>query len=188
MAPILGIWASAQQKAALTNFNSIATVTVGAGGQAYAEFTSIPSTYTHLQIRAIARSDRSGVDYDSLNLRFNSDTSGSYTDHWLQGNGSSATAGAEGASVTAITLYRTPGAAATGNVFGGTVIDILDYTNTNKYKTVRALTGTDGNGSGVLSLGSGLWMKTNAISTIRLYAGASSNWVRYATFALYGIK
>ena len=35
------------------DFESIATVTVGGGGAASIEFTSIPGTYQHLQIRGI---------------------------------------------------------------------------------------------------------------------------------------
>jgi hypothetical protein len=46
---ILGIIASSKLTAAAGDFESIATVTVGSGGSAVISFTSIPSTYAHLQ-------------------------------------------------------------------------------------------------------------------------------------------
>jgi hypothetical protein len=55
--PILGIIASAiTGNLVTTSYESIATVTVGGGGAATVAFTSIPATYTHLQIRGIGRS------------------------------------------------------------------------------------------------------------------------------------
>jgi hypothetical protein len=50
---ILGIIASSRL-AAVGDYESIATVSVGGGGAADVEFTSIPGTYTHLQIRALS--------------------------------------------------------------------------------------------------------------------------------------
>jgi hypothetical protein len=75
----------------------------------------------------------------------------------------------------------------TANVFNGYVVDVLDYANTNKYKTVRALQGFDSNGDGRIYLGSNLWKNTNAVTSITLTA-FSGNFVQYSHFALYGIK
>ena len=74
------------------------------------------------------------------------------------------------------------------NMFGSGVIDILDYANTNKYKTVRTLSGDDKNGSGYVVFGSGLWQNTNAVSTITLTNHGATNFQQYSSFALYGIK
>jgi hypothetical protein len=65
-------------------------------------------------------------------------------------------------------------------------LDILDYKDTNKYKTVRDLSGLDANGSGGVEFGSGLWMNTAAINTLKVYA--IGNLVQYTQFALYGVK
>jgi hypothetical protein len=66
-------------------------------------------------------------------------------------------------------------------------MDILDYANTNKFKTTRTLTGSDLNGSGVVSLDSGSWRSTSAITSITFTARA--NLINtYSSFALYGIK
>jgi predicted patatin/cPLA2 family phospholipase len=73
------------------------------------------------------------------------------------------------------------------NIFGAGVIDILDYANTNKYKTVRALSGHDNNGSGYVNFESGLWMSTSAITSIKLFT-AGNVYAQYTQFALYGIK
>jgi hypothetical protein len=75
------------------------------------------------------------------------------------------------------------------NIFSGFVIDILDYANTNKYKTIRYLSGYDANGSGRVGLGSGSWRSTSAVTSITLQGlEYSSNYKQYSSFALYGIK
>jgi hypothetical protein len=67
-------------------------------------------------------------------------------------------------------------------------MDIVDYTNTNKYKTSRAFAGFDANGSGMLAVTSGLWMSTTAINSITFTSDASGNFAQYSSFALYGVK
>jgi len=183
--PILGIMASQISGHLETNsYESIATVSVGSGGSSSISFTSIPATYKHLQIRNLARCDRT-VTYTSNIIRFNSDTTNSnYSQHELMGNGSTASAGGGGSSAI-YTLI--PGTSTTSNVFQGEVIDILDYQNTNKNKTVRILSGYDANGSGVIFFGSGSWMNISAITSITLTA-TSGNIIQYSSFALYGIK
>jgi hypothetical protein len=168
-------------------YDSLATVTLSST-TASVTFSGIPSVYKHLQIRLIARSNRAAVVNDSFHLQFNSDTSANYADHYLIGDGSTASAGAE-TSVTNIGLYRITGAGAGSNTFGASVIDILDYQNTNKYKTVRALSGDDNNGDGRISLGSGLWQSNSAITGITLFPNSgSSSFVQYSQFSLYGVR
>lgn len=169
-----------------SSYESIATVTVGSGGAASAEFTSIPSTYTHLQIRAIARTNRAS-NGDWLEIQFNTDTASNYSDHYLAGNGTSASAGGQ-ANVTYMEVNRFPAASSTASIFGVFVTDILDYANTNKYKTIRNLGGNDQNGSGEVHLGSGLWRSTSAITSIKIMPGGGTNLVQYSQIALYGIK
>ncbi len=169
------------------DFESIATVTVGAGGAANATFSSISSTYQHLQIRYLVRGARNAAD-SQFALRYNSFTS-NYTRHRLVGDGS--TASANGATGQAyFDLYDIPAATATSSTFGVGVIDILDYTNTNKLKTFRALRGDDRNGSGSVGLHSTIYTSTNntdAITSIELYC-ADGNIAQHSSFALYGIK
>lgn len=181
MSPILGIWASAQQGANLpSSYESIATVT-GTGSASTLSFTSIPSTYTHLQIRGI---NNDTVGY-SINMNFNSDTATNYTAHQLYGDG---------------TTVSSFGAANLGYIFAGVagyassltvapmIVDILDYANTNKYKTCRMLTGNDSNGvyTGYMQFNSGVWRSTSTITRIDL--SITSSFSTNATFALYGIR
>lgn len=183
--PILGILASSTRVAA-GDFESIATVTVGSGGSSTITFSSIPSTYTHLQVRGIMRTDRASTT-DYLYLRFNSDSGSNYAYHRLNGNGSTAGADAS-SSTTAIIFDRAGAASATASIFGGFVMDILDYANTNKYKVSRSLGGVDTNGGGEIHIESGLWQNTNAITTVTITSGTSSTFQQYSHFALYGIK
>jgi hypothetical protein len=165
----------------LAAYESIATVTVGGAGQSSISFTSIPSTFTHLQVRGIAR--RSSGNTNTI-VRFNSDTGNNYSAHYLLGNGATASAGGE-ASVSRF-YFDILTASATSYSVG--VMDILDYANTNKYKTARTLAGIDLNGSGTIWLTSGSWRNTAAITTVTLSLESSANFEQYTTFALYGIK
>ena len=173
-----------------TAYESIQTVTVGSGGSSSISFTSIPSTYKHLQIRYLARSTVANVADGYVSLRFNGDTTNGnyYFFHFLDGNGSSAAA-ASGGTNTIVYGGVCAGNNATANVFGGGVIDVLDYQNTFKYKVTRGLGGIDNNGSGVMRLASGNWFNTAAINEITIGANAFGNsFTEYSQFALYGIK
>lgn len=161
------------------SYESIATLT-GDGSSSTITFNSIPSTYKHLQIRAVVNCG--GAQKDTF-MTFNGDSAANYSWHYLFGDGASVGAGATinssnmfiGRS-TANTTYVSP-----------FVIDILDYTNTGKYKTSRALNGRDNNGDGSLWITSGAWRNTNAITSISF----TPNGFAFNTstkFALYGIK
>ncbi len=167
------------------SYESIATINVGSGGSSSINFTSIPLTYTHLQIRIIGRTNRAAV-YDAVRLRFNSDTGANYAEHGVYGDG--ATVAAYGiANATGSYTYRIAGGSAPSNTQGVIIIDILDYANTNKYKTLRSLGGVDANTSGGnLYFNSGLWMNTAAINNIILEPIGLLQ--QYSQFALYGIK
>lgn len=168
-----------------SSYDSIATITVGAGGSASIDFTSIPSTYTHLQLRGIVKNTAANTTIGSGYFRLNNDTGANYATHYLNGSGTATGAGGLASQTSAYGLTDI-GANAT-SVFGLFVMDILDYKNTNKYKTVRSLTGVDNNGSGFVQFFSGLWMSTSAVDRVTLIPG-SNNFAQYSTVALYGIK
>jgi hypothetical protein len=193
--PILGITASSILK--VTNsYESIATVTVGSGGSASIEFTSIPATYTHLQIRGILQSNRSSYIVDLTGVRFNGDTGTNYSDHGIYG-GYNTTANANATNtVSANRMYfQGLNSGVSANVFTGVVMDILDYANTNKYKTVRNLQGFDVNGttgtgslSGTIAFSSGNWRNTNAVTSVNISMVDGTLFNQYSSLALYGIK
>jgi hypothetical protein len=173
-------------------FESIATNTVGSGGVSSVTFSSIPSTYTHLQIRAQIQEDRPTYWIGDCNMTINGATSG-YSFHYIFGDGASVSASGS-ASQSRIDLGSGAIGTTTGNSYAAAIIDILDYNNTNKYKTVRGIMGFDTNGtgggaslSGRVTLMSGLYQSTTAISSITI-AGGNNNLTQYSKFALYGIK
>jgi len=193
MSPILGTLASQFSGKSFTSFESIATVTVGGGGSANVEFTSIPATYTHLQIRGIARNSHASNGGLNINMQFNSDTVSNYSHHYLgtyQGEGAAVWAGGT-ANESFIVPFLMPTNSLGANIFSTGVIDILDYKDTNKYKTIRGLGGYDMNGAvsgyNYLNLNSGNWRSTSAITSIKLY-GSTGNFMQYSQFALYGIR
>lgn len=172
-----------------TSFQSIATVTVGNGGASNVEFTSIPGTYTHLQIRASVQSNRASFGNDYNIGTINSDTGSNYARHHLGGDGSTAFAGA---TANGTNFSGGVCGTSTGSTFGISIIDIYDYANTNKYKTIRTLSGNDLNGTvggygGEIYLLSGLWMNTNAITSIKFVPNSGTLYTQHTIFALYGI-
>jgi len=169
-------------------FESIATTTVGVGGAGSISFSSIPAGYKHLQLRFIARTDASGAVFDTVNMRFNGDSAANYSYHVLGGDGASTFSGGYPNDSNIQLNWCAMGASTAANIFGIGVVDILDYADTNKFKTVRALNGHDRNGAGVLYLTSGNWRSTSAITSITLDQYTGPNYTQYSSFALYGIK
>jgi hypothetical protein len=164
------------------NFESIATVTVGAGGTSSVTFSGIPSTYQHLQLRGIFRPTAASW----IIALFNGDNGTNYQQHDLRGNGSSVTV--EATTGADPRIYFILGAATASNTYAAGVMDILDYANTNKLKTTRSLNGIDTNGGGNIDLTSSAWRNTAAVSSIELKTNTGASIPEYSSFALYGIK
>jgi hypothetical protein len=183
---LIGIIASSGGVVA-SDYESISTITVGSGGASNITFSSIPSTYTHLQIRSIARGTVAQGEMQTF-YRFNSDSGSNYAFHLLRGNGSGvfSDGGASASQTSAATRYSAANAAS--GIFGVGITDILDYANTSKNKTVRNLGGVDANGSGQVYFTSGLWMNTSAITSITIGINDGGSFAEYSQFALYGIK
>jgi hypothetical protein len=142
------------------------------------------STYKHLQIRWVARSDR-GSGAASFWFRFNGDTGSNYANHALYGDTSVVSFGQTSQNRALITSVL-PASGATANVYSSGVMDVLDWTAT-KNKTVRTLAGYSLS-PGIVQLASGLWMNTGAVTSISLIEGDSSNFVAGSRFSIYGIK
>ena len=181
--PMLGIMASAISGnlwAPSGSYESISSVTLSASA-ASITFSGIPSTYTHLQIRGLGMfTGTVGVG----NIAFNGDNaSGNYSYHQLLADGSTTGAG----SLTSQNQGKFTGGAGTSpaapNVM---VMDILDYRNTNKYKTTRAIYGWDDNSSGYVEYNSNNWRSTSAITSIVLTP--ANSFASNTIVALYGIK
>lgn len=188
MTPILGIMASQISGHLFTPTGSmyhIATTTLSTTA-ASITFSSIAADYTHLQVRGIARSSLSATAAGFI-MRVNSDSGSNYATHNLLGDGSITQGNGYSSNTYNYASSYMPAASATASIFGTVIMDILDYANTNKYKTMRQLYGTDLNGSGQVGLASGVWMNTNAITSITLNF-STSDLVAYTSFSLYGVK
>ena len=107
MSPILGIYASQITGHLFTpsnSYTSIATATVDSGGASSITFSSIPSTYTHLQIREISRGAAVQTS-TNIQMQFNSDTGTNYSDTWLYGNGTSAVSNRRKSRIKSLSKY-----------------------------------------------------------------------------------
>ena len=160
-------------------YDALATVTLSTATSSIT-FAGIPSGYKHLQIRAIGKPTVAGGQ--EVYVRYNGDSAAtSYYSHQLYGNGTTAIGASYGTVNQAYITYWS------GSEFGSFVCDILDYSNTNKNTTLRALGGHDLNSSGYILLRSGLWINTAAVTSINLFS-SSGNFATNSSFALYGVK
>jgi hypothetical protein len=188
--PILGIMASqisGHLWAPEGAYDSLATVTLSAATSSVT-FAGIPSGYKHLQLRILGRSAFAGAS-ENIRMQLNNQTATSfYTNHILYGDGTNALTDLDVNSVAGFNIHRLPAATSTASVFGGLVIDFLDYDNLNKNKTIRSLGGWDANGSGRINLTSMLFTSTAAVSNINLTLSTGSNYAANSSFALYGCK
>jgi hypothetical protein len=165
-------------------YTLISSVTVGSGGQAAIEFTSIPGTYTDLLVKLSGRSSRSAADLEEFLLTFNNNTS-SYSEKWLRGTGSSVSSNSFSGS--SIQQLGQPGAGATANIFGNWEFYIPNYTSSNN-KSVSLDGVTENNATNAYAyIHTGLWSNTAAITSIKLSAGSYLA-VEHSTAYLYGIS
>jgi len=172
------------------DYFSIASTTVPSGGSSTVAFTSIPSGYSHLQLRAIAKCNVNDGNnsYSNIYMTFNSDTGSNYSYHHLQGDGSSVATTGQVNQTSIFVGTAANSDSAQASVFAANIIDILEYANTNIYKTVRCLNGKENNATNYnrLQFKSGNWRNTNAITSITLTS--DGNFTQYSRFALYGVK
>lgn len=159
-----------------TSYESIATVTLSSTASTVT-FSSIPQTYTHLQLRSF---NAQASATQGARLFANGDTTTTnYWLHALNGNGTSASAAGTNNNYGFYYSGSTSG-------YLASIIDILDYTNTNKRKVFRALEGYDLNGSGNVTLWSMGWT-TSAITSLQ-FDSIGSSFQSGSVYALYGIK
>jgi hypothetical protein len=188
--PIVSSFAGASSRAyglsaggaAPVGFNSIASTTL-TGNQSTITFNNIPQTYKHLQLRVFSRVT-SG--YDSYLYLTMNGVAGTIS-HYLLGINNQGLSGSLANNIYGPVAYG-PSGGQSASIFGVGILDILDYTNTNKFKTTRTLTGIDITGLGSsVSLWGGYVASTSAVTDIVLTT-AGTNFAQYSSFALYGIE
>jgi hypothetical protein len=197
--PLLGIMDSGITGNLInTNYYSISTATVDVSGASSISFSSIPQTYTHLQLRIFNQTNRSTYNTSGLYMRLGNngiDSGYNYSYHGLQSNPASPSNLVNSYAVTSSNYgpNMSTSSSVASNVFGVGVIDIVDYKNVNKYKTVRCLSGSDTNGAasgyaGYIDFGSFLWTSTNAVTDLAFYPLYGTAFNQYSTFELFGVK
>jgi hypothetical protein len=165
----------------MATYNLIASNTVGSGGASIVTFSSIPSTYTDLVIKASPRNVSGGIS--QIKLQFNSSGGTAYTDTTIEGTGSS------------VSSFRRTGQAyiwaiavnSTANNFGNYECYIPNYAGSS-YKSVSIDSVIEANATAAYqNLVAGLWSNTAAITSISLEANGV-DLAQYSSFYLYGIK
>jgi hypothetical protein len=160
-------------------FIKIASVTVGAGGAASMDFTSIPSTYTDLQILISSKRTASGGSGSAM-MEFNGVTT-NYSFRRVSGNGSSA--GSD--SGTSALIGEAGEFSETG--WASNSVYIPNYAgSTNKSYSADGV--RENNATGAFDeLIAGLWTNTSAITSISIKP-VTGTWIQYTSATLYGIK
>jgi hypothetical protein len=159
----------------------IASATVGSGGAANIDFTSIPNTYTDICIKLSLRSTTTG-DWCALAIN---GSSASFSTRAIRGNGSSVDTFTETANNFSIYMNAS---GTTANTFSNTEIYIPEYAG-SRAKSLIIDTVQEGNTTTAYSLIQGiLWNETSAINQFTITPRAGATFAQYSTATLYGIK
>ncbi|CAB4178247.1 hypothetical protein UFOVP1462_51 [uncultured Caudovirales phage] len=189
--PLLGIMASAASgRSAPTNsYFPISSFTVPSGGLSSITIGGIPQIYSHLQIRMLARATTTDQGIHNIWMRYNGDTTTACTSHWLYSTGATSLLGNYYNNAIGTLVAMIPDVLAGVGFFGSTIIDILDYTSVDKYKTLKTLSGSDCNGAGNVYSATGLYPSFNAVNSITLtpLSGTTPKFAEYSNISIYGV-
>lgn len=171
---------------ATSAMDALGVYEVGIEAPTSINFTSIPQTYTHLQMRVFVKNTVSGSTVDNLTMSLNNVTTGSlYSGHYLRGDGSSTGSSIGYSNLNNFFTAAWAPAASPSSTFGVGIIDILDYAQTSTFKTIMSLSGADNNSSGTVSLSSGTLRSGDAVTSIQLFG---ATFAQYTSVALYGVR
>ena len=178
----LGILASASGGASDYELISTTLITSAVASVTFSSLNA--ATYKHLQLRI---TDRSSASVNSqLYLRFNGDTGANYSEHLLAGGGSGTPGVYGGGGVNFAPMGSGVESGNTANVFSGRIIDILDFANTNKNKTVREFQGFAGSAVKV-GYYSSAWFSTAAVTSL-VVGMNGGNITADSRISIYGLK
>jgi hypothetical protein len=160
-------------------YTLIASVTISTP-VTYMDFTSIPSTYTDLNLVFSARSSSTAAT-QSIKVEINNSTT-NFTNRELYGDGS--TAGSYSASTGAIGYI--PAATGTANTFGTTSLYFPNYAGSTNKSFSTDYARENNTNSTDMGFYASLWSDTTAINQLTLKPSAG-NFAQYSTAYLYGI-
>lgn len=157
----------------------LANITLGSTASTVT-FSSIGQGYRDLML-VIGNLNSSGAN-TSMFVRFNSDTSASYSAVRMYGNGGSpGSYSSSGDTFISLTDNFSISSTSSANF----VINIMDYSATNKHKSTLVRYATPNSGTEADAY---RWANTSAITTILLTSFANPAWAAGTTFALYGVS
>ena len=167
----------------MATYTLISSVTVGSGGAANVEFTSIPATYTDLVLKLSLRSSSSS--FDMVKITFNNSSSGySYRSLYANGSGAYSYSG----SGSFFEYQDANGTSSTANTFTNGELYIPNYAGSNN-KSASLDTVTEDNSSTAFIVPMALlWSNSSAITSIKLVTNSTLNFAQYSTAYLYGIS
>lgn len=166
-----------------TTFTKIASVTVGAGGAASIDFTSIPSTYTDLCVKLSTRLNGAAA---TVRTSFNGSASG-YSERMLYTNASTGPFSAS-RSGTYVEWMYSDGTNNTANTFNNADVYIPNYAGSNnKSFSIDNANEQNGTADQLININAALWANSAAITSITFTTGSTS-FVQYSTATLYGIS
>jgi hypothetical protein len=161
-------------------YNLIASNSVGSGGAGAFTFSSIPSTYTDLQIVASLR-DTSASASSAVYLSFNGVSSG-YSTKNLYGNGGSVNTNSSSTGYSG----ETDASTAAANTFSNLSIYIPNYTSSNTKSVSVDNAMEDYTTTAYLNLIA--WNSTTTAAITSVTLTPATLFVQNSTFYLYGIK
>ena len=163
-------------------YTLIASNTVGSGGVANIEFTSIPATYTDLLVLLSLRTEN-GSAGDTVRVQFNSSAS-NFTVKELTGDGSATGTSSRSDGYLGFMNAST----STSNTFSSISLYIPNYTSSN-YKSYSVDKVSEQNGTEAYAeIIAGLWSQTAAITTLKFIPASGSDIAQHSTAYLYGIS
>ena len=155
-------------------------------------FSSIPSTYTDLVLRASARSTFTSNAYpNSFYFRINSDATALYSGtNILQQDASIFSLRTSGAGSTWFDSFTINSNSSTANTFSNTEFYIPSYTaSQNKPIANFGIAENNSTIEQIVGVTAGLYRSTSAINSITFtLAGPAGSFMADSSFYLYGIK
>jgi hypothetical protein len=158
-------------------FVKIATVTVGAGGSSTMDFSSIPSTYTDLQM---SFSIRNTGDFNTVGLTING-VSTNQTARRVVGTGSAAQS-------STYAEVQDNASSTTSNTFASGSLYIPNYTSSNNKSMSFDIVSENNATQAYATLEAWLWSQTSSITSLGFSGLYGGTLAQYSTATLYGIS
>jgi hypothetical protein len=169
-----------------TTYTLISSVTVGSGGAANMEFTSIPADYTDLLVKISSRYNVSD-NWTNLDFRMNGLSTSIYSARVIYGTGSATASTSEAPRAEAALTYQNANNS-TASTFSNVELYFPNYTSSNN-KSVSIDFVTENNATAALAgLNAVLMASTSAITSLNFFSRDATNFMQYSTAYLYGIS